>query len=56
MKYQNTFEHPTQAKIDRAIEFAHQLRSEYITRSIKSGFVSLRGLVLRKRKASSLTI
>ena len=47
---------PTQAEIDTIIEQAHQMRSEYLARSIKAGFATLRGLFVHKKTADNVTV
>jgi hypothetical protein len=52
MEPQISFAHPTKADIERSIERAHQMRSEYFARSVKSGFATLKSFILQKRSVS----
>lgn len=49
MSTQVSFETPTQADVDRFIAQAHQMRSEYISQWIKSGFARLRDVFPKNR-------
>lgn len=56
MSKQVSFEAPTQAEVDRCIADAHLMRSDYISKSVKSGWAHLRGVFLQKsghRKVSA---
>jgi hypothetical protein len=55
MNTQISFEAPTQVVVDRYIAQAHQLRSEYIARSVKSGLTHLRKLFSRKSSAKTVS-
>lgn len=44
----STKQAPTQADVDHYIAQAHKLRSDYITKALKSGLASLRGLFSHK--------
>ncbi|WVX48934.1 hypothetical protein ROLI_020180 [Roseobacter fucihabitans] len=48
MSTQNSFETPDRADVDRAIAQAHQMRSEFISRLLKSGFAQLRAVFTQK--------
>ena len=49
MSTQVSFETPTQAEVDRCIAQAHLMRSDYISKLVKSGLAHLRGVFLQKR-------
>ncbi len=48
-------ETPTQAEIDRIIQRAHRMRSEYLARSINSGLSRLYGVFRHKKPVSDAT-
>jgi len=51
MKTQYSFETPEQAAAERYVAKARQMRSDYIARSAKAGFESLRSLFARQGRA-----
>jgi hypothetical protein len=52
MEPQSSFAHPTNADIQRSIEKAHQMRSEYIARSVKAGIATLNSFIRNNRLVS----
>jgi hypothetical protein len=48
MIYQTSLKSPTKAEVEGYIVKAHQMRSDYISRSIKAGFARVLGLFLNK--------
>lgn len=54
MSTQISFETPTQDDVDRYIAQAHQLRSEYTTRWLKSGLAKLRNVFVFRGRAQKI--
>jgi hypothetical protein len=50
MTKQASFETPKQADVDRFIAQAHRMRSEYVSRLVKSGFARLRDVFSKNRR------
>ena len=50
-----SFEAPTQADVDRYVAEAHQIRSEFLARSIKSGMAKVRALFSHKISTTKAT-
>ena len=48
-------EKPTQAEIEKIIHQAHQMRSEYLAKSIKAGLSNLRGFLTHQKPADNAT-
>ncbi len=49
------FEKPTQAEIEKIIHQAHQMRSEYLAKSIKAGLSNLRGVLTHQKPIDNAT-
>ena len=45
---------PTQIDVEMYIARAHQMRADYIARSLKAGFANLRGLFLSKASKTNV--